>query len=81
MPAFYIFVDIPPLSVINHKVFFTFMGKGENRFLPLMQEEPFFHFFPMDILEKGFNIISSFKAVIDHKGMLKDIHDQNRHSS
>jgi hypothetical protein len=49
--------------------------------LSFMEEEPLLRFFPMDILKKGLNIVGSFKTVIDHKGVLKDIHDENGHSS
>ena len=46
-----------------------------------MEEEPFLHFFPVDILEKGLNVVGPFEAVIDHKSVLEDIHDENGHAS
>ncbi len=40
-----------------------------------MEKEPFFNFCPVNISKKGLYVIGSFEAIIDHKGMLKDIHD------
>jgi len=59
-------------------IFSIFLSKG---FLSFVEEESFLHFFPMDILKKGLDIIGPFKTVIDHKGVFKDIHDENGHSS
>ena len=70
-----------PILATVSPTFFPSGGRVGKWFLSFMEEKPFLHLFPMDILKKGLNIISPFKTVIDHIGMLKDIHDQNRHSS
>jgi hypothetical protein len=58
-------------------IFSIFLAKG---FLSFVEEESFLRFFPMDILKKGLNVIGPFKTVIDHKGVLKDIHNEDGHS-
>jgi hypothetical protein len=40
-----------------------------------MEKKPLFNLGPIDISEKGVYVISSFKTIIDHKGVFKDIHD------
>jgi len=48
--------------------------------LSLVEQESFLRLFPLDVLKKGLNIVSSLKTVVDHKSVLKNIHDENGHS-
>jgi hypothetical protein len=39
--------------------------------------QPSFRSFPVDILEIGSDVVGFFQTVIDHKGVLEDIQDQD----
>jgi hypothetical protein len=71
-----------PIHFITLKCYFFFLLIFLSKeVLSFMEEEPLLHVFPTDILKKGLDIVGPFKTVIDHKGVLKDIHDENGHSS
>ena len=70
-----------PILATLPPVYYTFTGRVGKGFLSFVEEESFLRFFPMDILKKGLNIVGPFQAVIDHKSVLKNIHDENGHSS
>src|SRR4030042_2854247 len=39
--------------------------------------QPSLDWLPIDVLEKGLDVICSLQSIINHKGMFKDIHDED----
>jgi hypothetical protein len=68
-----------PDLLVSQGQHFPVVPMGPTGFLPFMEKNSFFSLRPVDIFEKGLNIISSFETIIDHKSMLKDVHNQDGH--